>query len=576
MLRIFLLCLNTLLVFGESPVVETTHGLISGKVLTTLYEDKEYYGFMGIPFAVPPLDHLRFLPPREIEPWNETLIATKEKPACVQFNNDIKKKQPLGVYGSEDCLYLDIFTPNIDRSKRAVIVHLFSDRLHNSYNKSKDFIPDFFIEEDVVVVTPSHRLGVLGFLSFEDEVLPGNAGLLDLYTALKWISKNIDRFGGDPERVTLMGSQGGAAAVDLLIHSKAKELFNSAILQSGTSLTSMFLQEKVRERALRLGELLEIPSSKSEKLLKELQDIPPSELFTNELRAMPDDFNKDSQRSLLPFGPIVEKNPDGFLSKYPEDVEEKINIPIMVGFNSREGLELSLHYLLQPNFLGALNKDFPVILPKRLKFNFDPVHDTYTEAAQEIKKFYFKKDKFSSRSAPEFITYIGDIINGYAINTMVQKYAKKNTVYYYHFDYYSNLNRNKNNILKLSQINEGTWGAAMGDELCYLFKCPEFKKEYLKYKDLESEEWKMQKTLVQIWTNFAKHGNPTPANNNPLEIEWPKYDLEIKQYLNFGKNIEIKKNILKERFEFWDNFIRKWERRTVNGVVSLKNKNDEL
>ncbi|CAF4809451.1 unnamed protein product [Pieris macdunnoughi] len=575
MFRLFLLCLNFLTVFSEPPTVATSHGQVSGKVLKTLYENKEYYAFMGIPYAEPPLGELKFLPPRDLDPWNETLIATKERPACVQFNNNIKKKQPLGEYGKEDCLYLDIFTPNTDENKRAVIVFIYSERLSNSYNKTKDYAHDFFLEEDVVVVTPSHRLGVFGFLSFEDDVLPGNSGLLDLYAALKWISKNIGRFGGDPKRVTLMGSQGGAAAVDLLIRSKAKELFNSAILQSGTSFTSMYLQESVLERALKLGKLLEIPSKKSANLLRELQGCPIANFFTQELRAVPDDYNKDMQRSLLPFGPIVEKSPNGFITKYPENTSDEYNIPLMVGFNSREGIELSLNYLLEPNFVGSLNKDFPVIIPKRVDFRFDPIDDTYIEAAEEIKNFYFKKKKFSPKSVPEFITYIGDVINAYAINAMVENYAKKNSVYYYYFDYYSNFNQNKNDLLKLSKVNDGTWGAALGDELCYLFKCPELNQEYIKNKHEESDVWTMQKKLIKMWTTFAKYGHPT-IDDNDANLEWPKYDEESKQYLSFGHEVKIKKNLLSERFKFWDDFINKWKNRAVNGVVTSINKKDEL
>ncbi|CAG4986945.1 unnamed protein product [Colias eurytheme] len=575
MFRIIILFLNVFIVFGDDPIVETSHGIVQGKVLTTLYEEKEYYGFMGIPFAEPPVKELRFKAPREIDPWDGTLLATKEKPACIQFNNDVKKGQPLGQYGVEDCLYLDIFTPNIDENRRAVIVFIYNDRLQNSYNKSLDYAPDFFIEEDIVIVTPSHRLSTFGFLSFDDEHLPGNAGLLDLYLSLKWIAKNIQRFGGDPDRITLMGSQGGAAAIDLLLHSKANELFHSAILQSGTSLTTMYLQDNVRERALKLRELLNIPSTNTEKILKDLQDTLPSIIFRNELQAMPDNYNTDKQRSLLPFGPIVEKRPDGFITEYPENIVGSMKKPVMVGMNSREGLALSIHYLSQPNFFGSINKHFPLIMPKRLKYKLNPILDNYIEAIEEVKKFYFGKNKITIKNIPEFINYIGDVITAYSINMMVENFANKSSVYYYYFDYYSNLNQNKNNLLKLSEVSDGTWGTATGDELCYLFKCPELRETYLKYKRTLSQEFQIQRKMVKMWANFAKHSNPTPDENNPFNIKWPTYESESKQYLHIKENIEIGEKLLEERFKFWDDFMKKWEERAIN-EMARGNIKDEL
>ncbi|KAJ8717745.1 hypothetical protein PYW07_005675 [Mythimna separata] len=420
---------------------------------------------MGIPYAAPPVGDLRFMPPQPVNPWDEPLTTTKEKPACIQYNNNIKKGQPYGMYGVEDCLYLDIFTPAIDENERAVIVLIVTDHFQNSYNKSKDYAPDFFIEEDVVVVTISHRLAAIGFLSLENELLPGNSGLKDIVEALEWVRDNVGQFGGDLNRITLMGLQGGAAAIDLLMYSKAKDLFSAAILHSGTSWSTAYLQEDVRKRAFRLGEIMEVPSSSDIKLLKDLQGIPADKLLSRDLHASPDDYFKETQRSVIAFSPIVEKQPDGLITEYPEDSTERINIPIMMGSNSREGM----------------NED-------------------------------------------------------------------------------------------------GTWGAATGDEMCYLFKCPDLVKEYLKLENNVPEEKIVQKKMIKMWTNFAKCGNPTPENDEDLEgLQWPPYTVENKEYLHIDKHMKINKDLYKRRFNFWDQFIEKWERLAVDGVVTeSKNKKDEL
>lgn len=407
----------------------------------------------------------------------------------------------------EDCLYLDIYTPGIDENKRPVIVFLYNENFKNSYNKTKDYAPDFFIEEDIVVVMISHRLSVFGFLSFDDETLSGNAGLKDIVAGLEWVSNNIKSFGGDREKITLLGSQGGAAAIDLLIRSKAKILFNSAILQSGTSLNPSYLQQNARERALKLAELLEIASSSTNRILRELNDFPALKLLTMELRASPPDYFKENQRGILTFGPIVEKDLDGLVTEYPENSSENINIPVMIGFNSREGLAASFKYLMEPHYLKFVEKDFPFLTPVRLKYTFDPLYDSYFDAINEIKKFYFTGGIVTVNSASEYITYMGDL-KSYAMDKMAKMYSNISTspVYYYYFDYYSELNENKDNLLRLSVVEDGTWGAATGDELCYLFKCPSIKDKYVKYKELKSEEVKIRRKLIKMWANFARYG----------------------------------------------------------------------
>lgn len=384
---------------------------------------------------------------------------------------------------------------------------IFNEHFTSSYNKTEDYEPDFFIEEDVIVVTISHRLTVFGFLSLEDEILPGNAALKDIVTGLEWIRDNIEKFGGDPKRITLMGAQGGGAAVDLLIHSRAKNLFNAAILQGGTSWTTAYLQENVKERAFNLVQMMNRTASNGHSLIKELNEVAPSEMVARDFHASPKDYFKENQRSVIAFGPVVEKQPTGLLVEYPEDSDKKINIPIMIGFNSREGLEMSLQYLVEPRFITFLNKDFPFLLPRRLKFRFDPYTDVFFDGIEEIKKFYFTK-KIGVKSVPHFITYIGDVATAYSTNYAARVYANRteNNVYYYHFDYVSDMNENKRNLMKLSLLQDGTHGAAAGDELCYLFKCPDLKEIYLKHNSSMSEEGIIQRNLIKLWTNFAKYG----------------------------------------------------------------------
>lgn len=447
----------------------------------------------------------QFQPPQPLEHWNHVLNATTEKEACIQSNHNIKKLQPLGVYGTENCLYLDIFTPTLDNSKRAVVMFIYNENFINSYNKTKDYQPDFFIEEDVVVVTISHRLSTFGFLSLEDEKLWGNSGMKDIVAALEWVKNNIEKFGGDPEKITLMGLQGGAAAVDLLIHSKKRHLFQSAILQSGNAWTTAILQEGARDRAFALAKLFDKYPVTSKDVIKELNDIAVIELAAREFHASPDDYFKENQRSVISFGPIVEKDQDGLIVDYPENSEE-ITTPVMIGFNSLEGLEGSLQYLLEPRYIHFLKKDFPFLLPRRVNFTFDPTRPPFYDAIEEIKNFYFG-GKINLQSVKDFASYIGDVTTAYSTDYAAKTYAKisKAPVYYYHFDYTSDLNENSNSLKNISTVDNIFLGAATGDEMCYLFKCPDLEDTYLKHAE-GSEERNVQIKLVKLWTNFAKYG----------------------------------------------------------------------
>lgn len=142
--------------------------------------------------------------------------------------------------GSEDCLFLNIFTPTVSKPtsvttnqfkfyifqlpseskvvKKPVMFFIHGGGFTTGSNDSEMYSPDYLIHQDVVLVTVNYRLGILGFINFEDETLGihGNAGLKDIVLALKWVKKNINVFGGDPDNVTIFGNSAGGAAVHYL------------------------------------------------------------------------------------------------------------------------------------------------------------------------------------------------------------------------------------------------------------------------------------------------------------------------------------------------------------------------
>lgn len=212
--------------------VETTCGWIEG------VREGRFEVFKNIPFAAPPIGPLRFKPPQLPQKWDGVRDCTAYGPRAVQ---DRSKPENAGAWMSEaDCLNLNVWTPGVDQQKRPVLVHIHGGGLCWGANSDAGSEGQRFAQDrEIVVVSIQYRLGVLGYLHLrhllgEEYAQSGNCGLLDQVAALRWVRENIERFGGDPENVTIMGqSAGGRSVGGLLVTPQAKGLFHKAILQSG-------------------------------------------------------------------------------------------------------------------------------------------------------------------------------------------------------------------------------------------------------------------------------------------------------------------------------------------------------
>ncbi|OXA58162.1 Neuroligin-1 [Folsomia candida] len=208
---------------------------------------RSYFAFRGIPYAQATT---RWKPPTPVEVRKAPRIATQFKPPCPQLKWDGDRRR---VIGSQDCLYLSVFTPYVPSTVKRP-THGLSENTTSWTVENRNLLPvlvfihggeflagsvqlygpDRFMKEDVVLVTVTYRLGLLGFLSNGEESLPGNYGLLDQIEALRWVQDNIYRFGGNPVSVCVFGN-----VEYLLLSNGAKGLFHSAII-SPSSTSSVF------------------------------------------------------------------------------------------------------------------------------------------------------------------------------------------------------------------------------------------------------------------------------------------------------------------------------------------------
>ncbi len=230
-----------------TAVVSTSNGPVRGRI-----EQGGLLVFRGVRYGAPPIGELRFKPPRRPAPWTRVADAYKYGERAIQAGGGFGI-DPDAPKMSEDCLFLNIWTPRLDSKKRPVMVWLHGGGF--SSGSGGDAITEgsnLARQGNVVLVSVNHRLNVFGYLQLSKEWGPdyassGQAGMLDIVLSLEWVRDNIARFGGDPGNVTIFGESGGGRKVAMLMAMPpAKGLFHKAIIQSGAGLNAPSLDEAVK------------------------------------------------------------------------------------------------------------------------------------------------------------------------------------------------------------------------------------------------------------------------------------------------------------------------------------------
>lgn len=216
------------MIMENTLLAETESGLVSGVC------ERGMAVFKGIPYAEPPVGKRRFKPPVPRAPWEGVYQAHAYGPRAIQQNREA------GHGYSEDCLNLNIWTPAADNGKRPVVFFIHGGGHVEGSNSDGFAVGQGLLRgREAVMVSINYRLGALGYLYLGDLLgdayaTSGNNGLLDQLLALQWVRKNIAAFGGDPDRITLMGHSAGAKSVAaLMVTPAAQGLYHQAIVQSG-------------------------------------------------------------------------------------------------------------------------------------------------------------------------------------------------------------------------------------------------------------------------------------------------------------------------------------------------------
>lgn len=456
--------------------------------------------FRGIPYALPPLGELRFARPQSVLPWSGVLDATRDGPIAPQGRSRLA--HVMGNFDrpqSEDCLSLNIWTPNADSEKRPVLVWIHG----GAYSSGAGSLPWYAGDRlaangDVVAVSINYRLGALGFL-FLPEISGGNLGLLDQIEALRFIRNNISTFGGDPDNVTVMGQSAGAASIAILMTlPSARGLFRRAILQS----TPFGRISRTPEDGQRIGRrLLEVLGLGTDEAAR-LKAVPVANLIAaqGELARL----EKKFANALAPFWPVIDgENIAGDIAAALK-AGAGADIDTMLG-TTRE--EMAAFYCADPEIANAEQAAIDGVFAAVLK--------------SERKSYYdeFRRMRASGTNA----ALLGDLMTDAMFRMGTLRFAEWRAdqgrpSYVYQFD----------------------WQASARFESCHCIEIPFVFNNFSAWQDspmlegAESAEMEgLADAMQPAWIAFARSGKP----DHPRLPRWPAYRREDRITMRFDRVI---------------------------------------
>ncbi|XP_017776730.1 PREDICTED: esterase FE4-like [Nicrophorus vespilloides] len=539
MLYFYLLVVLIDLFKCEEHIVEVEGGKLKGMAMKN-YHGGYFLAFMSIPYAKPPLGPLRFKALERVSPWDGIRDATKKVPTCLQkpFSEQT---------GVEDCIYANVYTRDLNpKQLKSVMIYIHEGGFYFGTSSVDVIGPHHLMIEDIVLVTFNYRLGAMGFLNIDGSDIITNNGLKDQVYLLKWVQRNIHKFGGNKDSVTIFGESAGAAAVSLhLLSPMSKGLFHGAISQSGSALSPWIYGTK--DTGFKIARELGITTDDPKLVVEELRKVPYKDLFEAQ-QALDWYVHVETEWN---GGIVIERNrEDSFITAKALDIFEEgleSQVPYLIGFTDIDGniMELfvktsGIHY----NF--TLQRDIPHLLTKGDS-------TIVKEVTEDLKNFYFN-GKLPADYGYDLMELISDVWFKYPIVQVIRKYGNVQPVYLYEFRADTKLNVYKNFVPDIAKYK----GAGHVDDLGYIFKHglnPEIEKG--------SAEDKFVEKMVKLWTNFAKHRKPIP--NGPSSeldnVEWKAAKPDQMNCLIMDID-GLKDSVLDLKFaHFWDKLYEKYNRK---------------
>jgi len=479
--------------------------------------------YLGIPFAAPPVGDLRWKAPQPAAKWTGIKTANAFAPACTgggspsgirtqgaakgkgpaptpapaQAKAKAKAKGPGAPASSEDCLYLNVWTPAKAANERLpVMVWIYGGGFVGGSTAGALTTGERLASKGVIVVSVAYRVGPLGYLAHpglsteSKDHVSGNYGVLDLIAGLQWVKKSIAAFGGDPGKVTIFGESAGGIAVSMLSASPlAKGLFHGAISESGGSFGAPSLPALPGENMLLMKD--------AERLGQEFAAKAGAASVADLRKLSTADIAAAAAGSEGITWPVIDGHviPDDQYKMY--EAKRFNDTPVLVGYNSDEGLS----------------------------FGVPPTPDAYRQATRQRYGPYADRLLAAYPTDPAKVSKTArdltrDAAFGWATWSWARLQSKngKGKAYLYYFDQHPDY--------PADSPNAGH-GSAHGSEIQYVF-------QHLPANATEADK-AISETMAIYWTNFAKKGDP----NGPGVPAWAPYNDRDPQSMYFSQTARV-------------------------------------
>ncbi|KAL6479036.1 hypothetical protein MHYP_G00124690 [Metynnis hypsauchen] len=486
----------------SGPVVVLKHGSLRGQYVTVKGSEKAVEQYLGIPFAQPPVGPLRLAAPKPAEPWEGERDAIQHPPLCLQDLDVVESVSKIMALSftpptvSEDCLYLNVYTPS-QRSaaeKLPVMFWIHGGGLYmgGAIQYDGSVLAAY---ENIVVVVIQYRLGILGYFSTGDEHARGNWGFLDQVAALQWVQQNIESFGGDSNSVTIAGESAGGISTSMLTLSPlAKGLFHRTIFQSGAATLGTYSTKHPMVFAKAVANVTECDSSSTELLVSCMRE------------KTEEDFIKATKKQKIFLGATV----DGvFLKDVAEEILKSKNfvkVPVLLGVTNHEfGWILPLTFAPPGWDKGMDRQEVAAVMgqffPEEVPGANDLIIDEYLKNAKTPEDV---RDGFTEMMGDLFMVIPVIKVAGYHRDAGAH-------VYMYEFQHRPNL---------FKDIRPSFVKADHADDVGFVFGSCFWSGQVKMIGTVSEEENQLCKTMMGYWGNFIRTGSP----NGPGLVNWPTYD----------------------------------------------------
>lgn len=469
--------------------------------------------FKGVPYAAPPIGDNRWRPPQPLEDWEGIYKADHFAGICpqnlVEESEIFRIDNPLPYQElTEDCLYLNIWTPAVSREERLpVLFWIHGGANVTGYGHQMCFDGETFAKRGVILVTFNWRVNIFGWLVHRElseespQGVSGNYGILDQIAALKWVKNNIASFGGNPDNITIGGESAGASSVfSLCMTPLARGMFQRAIMQSGGGFdifaSPTFLSLKQMEADMNLEKLLGVHSIQEARSLDALE------------------VERRIQRPEAAFAYLPMQAIDGYV--FPKDLKEMAlnneypNIPYIIGYTKDES--------------------FMYVYPEDRQAFIQGQRDEYGDYAEHYLKLCdFLQDEEAFRA--HLFSRNAELLKTAAINwaEIVESHGNQ-PVYMYCFD----------------RVLPDGYGAYHSAELWYLFGTL-----FRNKRKFTGADYELSEKMTDYWANFARSGDP---NGQGLAV-WTPYTKASPLTMRLGLETEMGDLGMNERILFRKNYL---------------------